>query len=190
MSKGDPRYLLITIAKILNHLNIPYFISGGMAVLVWGRPRFTADIDIIVELKKEYLDQLEKALRRLGKTGYLDRGTMEWALAHQGEFNFIEGETGLKVDFWVAKDDSFDRSRFKRRVPRKILNQTVYFTSPEDLILIKLLWHKDSRAGRQLEDIESVLKISDDQLDKNYLTKWAQRLGVSEILSSFWQANT
>ena len=42
--------LLKKIAEIFDELKIPYAITGGMAVSVWGRPRFTADIDIIVEL--------------------------------------------------------------------------------------------------------------------------------------------
>jgi hypothetical protein len=42
-----PRELLIEIAKILDKLKIPYLVTGGIAVLIWGRPRFTADIDII-----------------------------------------------------------------------------------------------------------------------------------------------
>lgn len=99
MQPTNPQELLVEIAKILDRLSISYLISGGMAVLVWGRPRFTADIDIIVELKKDHLHRLEMALRGLTKTAYLDREAMEWALAHQAEFNFIDGETGLKVDF-------------------------------------------------------------------------------------------
>ena len=46
MEQSDPKRLLIQVAKILERLNIPYFITGGIAVFVWGRPRFTADIDI------------------------------------------------------------------------------------------------------------------------------------------------
>ena len=41
----SPTDLLILISKILDGLRIDYFISGGFAVSVWGRPRFTADVD-------------------------------------------------------------------------------------------------------------------------------------------------
>ena len=40
--------LLIKIADTLKDLKVPYIITGGMAVSVWGRPRYTADIDIVV----------------------------------------------------------------------------------------------------------------------------------------------
>lgn len=40
----DPRDLLVQVAKILDKLKISHIVSGGMAVFVWGRPRFTDDI--------------------------------------------------------------------------------------------------------------------------------------------------
>ena len=182
MEQIDPRHLLVQIAKILERLGIPYLVTGGIAVLVWGRPRFTADIDIIVELKQSEIKKLAQALRELGEAGYIDEESMKRALVSQGEFNYIDGQTGVKVDFWSLKGDAFDLSRLKRRVPKEVLGQKIYFTSPEDLILIKLRWYKESRSGRQLEDVESIFKISGDHLDKKYLQEWAKKLGVYEIL--------
>ena len=182
MEIADPRRLLARIAKILNELQIPYIITGGMAVLVWGRPRFTADIDIVVELREANIGNLERSLRALGKTGYIDRNAMEHAILTKGEFNFIDGTTGVKVDFWMLLNDPFDASRLKRKVRKTIAGEPVYFTSPEDLILIKLQWYKDSQSSRQREDVESILKISGDSLDMEYLAQWAKKLGVQEIL--------
>lgn len=184
MEQIDPRKLLVQIAQILERLNIPYLITGGVAVLVWGRPRFTADIDIVVELKTSDAPKLERALMELSKAGYIDKESIEKAILQEGEFNFIDGETGVKVDFWILKRTAFDISRLKRRVFKEILGQKIYFTSPEDLILIKLLWHKKSESSRQLEDVESILKISGSELDMQYLKMWAFRLGVAETLET------
>jgi predicted nucleotidyltransferase len=181
METIDPRKLLAAVAKILNDLEIPYMVTGGMAVFVWGRPRFTADIDIVVELEETKMAQLAKALSK-ELTGYIDEMFMRQALAQKGEFNFIETGTGLKVDFWVLQEDPFDRSRIERRTPKDILGESVYFTSPEDLILIKLKWYKESGSSRHLEDAESVIKIQGDNLDKTYLQKWAQEQSTLEIL--------
>jgi len=183
MPQEDPRSLLVNIAKILKELKIPYLITGGMAVLVWGRPRFTADIDIIVELGQDKVDKLEKALLSLSKAGYFDKKIAQQAIDNKGEFNFIDGDTGIKVDFWVLSDDAFDLSRLKRRKIRRILGENVYFSSPEDLILIKLKWYKESPMSRQIEDVESILKISGKKIDFKYLKKWAKRLGVLRILN-------
>lgn len=182
MEKIDPRNLLVRITEILDDLNIPYLVTGGIAVLVWGRPRFTADIDIVVELRRSHLKDLVKKLRDLSEDSYIDPISAEQALLSRGEFNFIDGETGVKVDFWILRNDLFDKSRLDRRIAKEILGKKVYFSSPEDLILIKLKWHKESQSSRQLEDVESILKISGKELDMNYLKNWAAKLGVSDIL--------
>jgi hypothetical protein len=183
MKQIDPRHLLVKIAKIFDQLKIPYIVTGGMAVLIWGRPRFTADIDIVIELQPEKIDDLEKALLELGKAGYADKEAMQQALERHGEFNFIDGETGMKVDFWIGKGTEFDLRGFKRKKAKTIKGQRVYFISPEDLILSKLKWYQKSQSTRHLEDIESILKISGRKLNMRYLKQWARKLGVSKILS-------
>lgn len=180
MEQTDPRTLLANIAKIFDNLKLPYLVTGGMAVLVWGRPRFTADIDVVVEIKTSDVKGLVEALKNLGQAGYIDEDVADEIVRKGGEFNFIDGTTGIKVDFWVSNNGPFDLSRFERRTTRKILNQKIYFTSPEDLILSKLKWFKESGSNRHLEDAESVLKISGENLDVEYLKTWAKKLEVKD----------
>lgn len=183
MEQRDPRHLLIEVSNILQKLKIPHMITGGFAVLVWGRPRFTADIDIVVELKFENIDDLVKALSLLGKANYIDKDAIKDALTHGGEFNFIHGDTGIKVDFWMLEKTPFGLSRMKRRIAKSVLDKKVYFTSPEDLILNKLQWYQQNQSSRHMEDIESVFKISGEKLDTKYLKQWTRKLGVSNILN-------
>lgn len=175
----DPQHLLVKIVKILNSLKIPYLITGGMAIYVWGRPRFTADIDLVVELKKE---NVKKLVNMLIKEGYIDEEAVKQAITFKSEFNFIDQTEGIKVDFWILKNDNFDKSKFKRKVAKKILNQNVYFISAEDLILVKLLWFKEGQSFRHLEDIYSVLDFLKNQLDFDYLRKWAKKLNTLGVL--------
>ncbi|MBU2544859.1 hypothetical protein KKC65_00175 [Patescibacteria group bacterium] len=181
MEEKDPGQVLIEVTDILHELNIPYIITGGMAVLIWGRPRFTADVDIIVELDYGNVDNLTKALLMLGEASYIDKGMIKEALESEGEFNFIHGDSGIKVDFWILKkNDPFDSSRIKRKVVKSIANKKIYFSSAEDLILSKLDWYQQSQSTRHLEDIESVLHVSGKKLDMDYLNKWTKKLGFSE----------
>ena len=185
MKEKDPRHLLVEITKILQKLKIPYIITGGMAVLVWGRPRFTADIDIVIELKFEDIDSLTRALLMLGRANYIDKNMIKDALRHGGEFNFIHGETGIKVDFWVLQKQPFDLSRIRRRIAKDILGKKVYFISPEDLILSKLQWYQQGQSIRHIEDIESILKIS--KVDLRYIRKWARKQSTSDVFNKVFQ---
>lgn len=183
MEKVDPRLLLIKIVKILDDLEIPYIVTGGIAVLVWGRPRFTADIDMVVEMKEYKIGVLEKALLSLSEYGYISKKAIAEALKRKGEFNFIDGFTGVKVDFWVTKGGETGILEFKRKKVKTVLGKKINFISPEDLILRKLVWYKESYSGRHLEDIESIFKISGNKLDKTYIKKWAVKLGVLDELN-------
>jgi hypothetical protein len=182
MENIDPRKLLVEVTSILDKNRIPYLITGGMAVFVWGRPRFTADIDLVVELSIDKLDVLEKALKSLDEAGYVDGDVMREALTRHGEFSFIDGKTGMKVDFWISTGDAFDSSRIKRRVAKKIIGHDVYFSTPEDLILSKLRWWRDTGSSRHKEDIVSIISISGNDLDREYLDKWAGKLGQKDLL--------
>lgn len=178
--------LLRKISEILRSLDIPYIITGAIAVVVWGRPRFTADIDIVVELVADKVDRLVEELLKIDKEVYVDKRMIRRALKSRGEFNFIHPGAGLKVDFWIMKNDEFDRSRMARRIKKKIAGTPVYLSSPEDLILIKLLWYKETGSSRQLEDVESVLKIQ-KKLDWKYLRKWVKRQSTLQIFKELWK---
>ncbi len=179
----NPGKLLIRVAPVLDELKIGYFVTGGFAISVWGRPRATFDVDIVIQLVEPKVVPLAKALRRISEAGYVDEDAAREAIERMGEFNFIDPETGVKVDFWIMKKTPAGRSEFERRIARKIDGQKIYFISPEDLILNKLLWYRESKSSRHLEDAESVLKISGEKLDRRYLNQWAKKLGVTDILA-------
>lgn len=185
METINPEKLLLRVAPILDELRIDYYVTGGFAVSVWGRPRATFDIDIVIKLLEPKVKPLAMALRKISKYGYIDEESAKEALRRKGEFNFIDPETGIKVDFWITKGNEISKKEFERRIVKKINGQKVYFISPEDLILNKLFWHQKSESSRHLEDVESVFKISDKKLDKSYLKKQAAILEIAVLLKKF-----
>jgi len=109
---------------------------------------------------------------------------MREALEKHSEFNFIHPASGLKVDFWVLADEPYSKEQFRRGLTRKINGQEVKFISPEDLILSKLVWYKNSHSERQLEDIKSILK-NRRELNFRYINKWSAiqlTLDILELL--------
>lgn len=181
MEQIDPRHLLVKVAEVLEALEIPYAITGGMAVFVWARPRFTADIDIIVLLDIRDAEKLSDALLKISQYSYLDKDDMLNALTRHGEFNFIDGASGVKVDFWVLGNDNFGQDQIKRRIPKEVLGRQVSFVSPEDLILNKLLWYREGESAKQSEDITTILKFQ-KELDWGYLKKWAEKQSTLKVL--------
>lgn len=185
----DPKKLLVKIAPILDNLGIKYFITGGFAVAIWGRPRATYDIDIVIKIFESQVNQLAAALRKISEAGYISEDAAREAIRQKGEFNFIDPKSGVKVDFWVAKDRDFSLLEFERRKIKKISGKRIYFISPEDLILSKLRWRKQSGSALQLEDIESIIKISGKKLDMKYLERGAKKQGDGGIFRKLIEIN-
>lgn len=171
--------LLVTIAGILGRLKIPYIVTGSMALAAWGRVRATWDVDIVIELLPKNIPLLVKELLKVDKDVYVSEGAIKEALERKGEFNFIDPNSGLKVDFWIVKD-VFNKQALKRGKVKDVDGHKVMFTSPEDLVLSKLLWYKESQSTRQLEDIEGVLHVS--KVNMPYVKRWAAKHGTQDVL--------
>lgn len=182
----DFRELIGKIAKILEDLNIVYAVTGGYAVSVWGKPRSTLDIDVIIELLEPQIEKLTAALKGISEMSYVDERMVTWAFERKGEFNFIHSDSGIKVDFWVSRGDKFSRGEFQRRVPKVIAGRKVYFVSPEDLILNKLRWHKESGSELQLRDVTVIIKFQ-KKLDWGYIRRWAKAQLTLKIIESIKQ---
>lgn len=184
MTEDTPTTTLISIAKVLDELKISYYITGGFAVSVWAKPRFTADIDLIIKMSHREKSEFARKLQKVFPEGYLDLDQIDTALARHGEFNFIDPETGMKVDFWIAKDEDFEKECFKNSKIKDI-GYKVKFISPENLIISKLIWFSQTNSSRHIEDAQSVLKLA--KPNKNYIKKWSLKLKLEnefEKLSS------
>lgn len=173
------KQFLVKISRTLDELKIEYAISGGVAVSVWGRPRYTADLDIIVKIPSVFeAERLTARLLKKFTSAYLDKEMVVEAIKEKSEFNLIEPEYGLKADFFVLKDTEHAMLELKRARQKRIGGKLIKFISPEDLIISKLRWYQISESDRQLEDILTVLEGT--KIDKKYLNLWVKKLGLEK----------
>jgi hypothetical protein len=174
--------LLHFIVEALERIGLRYFVTGSMATIFFGEPRFTNDIDIVVDLPADKIAQLCAAFP--SPDFYLSEETVHRAVSRRGQFNVIHPSSGLKVDMMVPADSPFNQSRFARaKTVRPAPGFDATFSSAEDVILKKMEAYRDGGSEKHLRDIAGVLKISGVHLDRGYLADWADRLGTTEI----WQ---
>lgn len=167
------------VIKELEKIKIPYFVTGGFAVNVWGRLRTTHDLDVIIAVNLRDLPAIKNIFPT--EEFYFSEEAAKDAILTQNTFNVIHHQTGLKIDFWILKEDIFSKAQLKRRKKAKFLGQPIYFISPEDLILIKVKWYKDSKSDRHFFDALSIYQAQ-KRLNKRYLERWAEIHGTSKIL--------
>ena len=169
--------VLKLVATRLALADIPYMVTGSMALNYYATPRMTRDIDIGVELSPEGVDRVVQAFR---DDFYLDRAMIEEAGKTRGMFNIIHRGFVIKVDFIVRKDSEYRRVEFGKKRWVTVEDLDLCLVAPEDLILSKLEWAKDSRSERQLDDVRNLLASVQD-LDKDYLVRWADRLSLGAL---------
>lgn len=175
------RDILLLVASLLEKYRINYLLTGSLAVSYYGYPRATHDIDFIIELRKEEVQKLFKAIKELCRSFLADELDIEEAVKKSSQFNLYHPQTGIKIDFWISKETPFELNKFKRKTVIFMDKQKVALISAEDLILTKLLWSKKIESERHLHDCSGILKIQREKLDKKYLNLWAKKLDVLNI---------
>ncbi|MHC4323689.1 MAG: hypothetical protein ACYSUX_05400 [Planctomycetota bacterium] len=167
------------LIKFLGDCSIPYMISGSFSSSYHGQPRATKDLDIVIAPTEK---QLLELIESLSEDYYVSLEAVRDALANNSMFNVIDSLSGWKADFILRKDRAFSRQEFERKGIAEIGGLDVWVTSPEDIILSKLEWSKDSQSERQFGDALGVAAIQWDRLDVDYLRKWAKELQVRDSL--------
>lgn len=174
--------LISKIAQRLDEDKIPYMIIGGQAVLVYGRPRLTRDIDITLGIDTDAFALAQKACRKLGLK-MLPRDAEDFAV-ETSVLPVEEPKSRIRVDF-IFSFSEYERQALKRTTQITIDDYPVKFASCEDLIIHKMV------AGRavDLEDVKSVLIKNKESIDLEYVMKWLAEFSkipeYSEILEQF-----
>lgn len=171
---GEELALLLHVAQQLGSAEIPYMVTGSMALNYYAVPRMTRALDLVIALGQAEAWRLEDLFTA---SFYVDEAMVRQELARRGMCNIIHRSTLLKVDFIMRQDGPYDILAFDRRRRVSIGGETVALISPEDLVVSKLVWARDSGSELQLRDVRNILEMVPD-LDRGYVAEWAPRLGV------------
>ncbi len=181
---SEQRDFLRRLIDLLEKAGIPYMVAGSLGSSFHGRPRATNDIDLVIAPTES---QLRLFLDTLEPDYYINEDAV-WAAWHaKSAFNVIEMKTGWKADLRIRQTRPFSVAEFERRQKASILSTEVWVLSPEDAILSKLEWAKESGSVQQTQDVLGILRMQFEKLDRDYLWKWAEVLGVRDTLEKLWE---
>jgi predicted nucleotidyltransferase len=169
--------ILARIGASLERAGIPYIIIGGQAVLLYGEPRLTRDIDITVGINTDQLETLLTVVRHLSLKPLPE--DISAFVRQTMVLPALDEATGIRVDF-IFSFSPYESQAIQRANRIKILNQDVCFTSIEDLIIHKIF----AGRPRDIEDVRTVI-LKNPGVDTTYIEKWLKAFDASSDEKNF-----
>ena len=169
--------VLEAVTRRLDEAHVPYMLTGSMALNFYAVPRMTRDIDLVVELSPSDAERVNDLFQ---PDFYVDREAVRNAIELASVFNIIHTALVVKVDLVVRKDTDYRRTEFARRRRITFEGHPLSIVTPEDLIISKLDWARDSRSTVQLDDARNILRAQ-PHLDWRYLERWIAALGLEAL---------
>lgn len=162
--------ILARVARQLDAAGLPYMVIGGQAVLLYGEPRLTKDIDVTLGATLDRLPEVLDLVKEIGLEPLVDpntftRETMVLPCRDPG--------TEVRVDL-IFSFSPYERQALERARRVSMGGAQVAFASLEDVIVHKVI----AGRPRDLEDVKSML-VKNPAADVTYVRTWLQDFAAS-----------
>ncbi|MDJ0835305.1 MAG: hypothetical protein QNK37_02250 [Acidobacteriota bacterium] len=161
----------------LNSLGLDYMTTGSVAAMIYGEPRMTFNIDLVLRLKMSNLDAFERAfLLEEFYTPSIQMLRLETRRLVRGHFNLIHHASGFKADIYLEGRDPLHLWAMEKRELFEFMGSKIWVAPPEYVIIRKLEFFEEGGSEKHLRDIESILETTEDlsfEEMENRLTKKA-----------------
>ena len=156
--------ILSRIASALSARKLPYMIIGGQAVLLYGEPRLTKDIDITLGVNIDRLDEL------LSMSGDLSLAPLpedvQAFVQKTMVLPVLDRRIGIRVDF-IFSFTPYETQAIRRARKVTLAGQEVCFASLEDLMIHKIF----AGRPRDIEDVRNLI-LKNPGMDIPYIRRW------------------
>ncbi len=174
--------LAARVIEALQAEGIDYMVVGALSSSVFGIPRATKDVDIVLHLQtREPLQRLEA---RLGDVVDFDpQVTFETLTGSLRHILTAKTRPPFTVELFELGSDPFVVERFSRRRAEWSgqLKRKVFLPTAEDVIVQKLRWGRP----KDVEDARDVLAVQTPaRLDMEYIKRWCETHQTSDRLRS------
>ncbi|MGQ9592296.1 MAG: hypothetical protein ACUVYA_18610 [Planctomycetota bacterium] len=165
------------LAGVFEGLKVPYAFGGAIAQNFWGTVRATNDVDILAAVARTRFEELRGALEEAGFAARGDRGqpvplSAERLVSEEREHHLATVHHRLVRAEIFFPFLPLQHSILRRAVPRPLTRRVVPITIAEDLVLLKMAFHR----VKDLRDVRGILWIQKGRLDLEYLREWAAQM--------------
>jgi len=147
----------------LDQLQISYMATGAVAAIVFGEPRLTLDLDLVLRLAGPDLPRFAEAFPPAEfYVPPIETLEAEVQRPRLGHFNLLHHESGLRADIYLAGDDPLDEWGLAHRRRETVAGEPVWIAPAEYVIVRKLEYYRDGGSEKHLTDIRAILRIRPD----------------------------
>lgn len=170
----------------LNSAGLRYAVTGSVAAIVYGEPRLTHDVDLVLALRSRDACSIVESFPSADfYCPPLEVIQMETRRSERGHFNLIDDATGFKADVYLAGADPFDRWAVDNRRRIDFEGEPFWIAPPEFVIVKKLLYFREGGSQKHIHDIRSILDVSGEKLDHDELNSRISAFGLEQVWSQF-----
>ncbi len=168
------RFITLCI-RALNKSEIDYVLIGGVIVSIYGRPRSTMAIDVIIEHNMEKIAKLEESLRK--ETLVVGENEIKEALSEGSHCSVFDNDTILRLDI-KTPTRKLEEEALQNRIILTIFDEETFIQIPEEIIIAKILYGSD----QDIDDAYSIILRLKNELNYELLTELSEREGVKKEL--------
>lgn len=175
------------VIDVLEAVGATYAIWGGMAVVMYGEPRYTLDMDILLSPRQF---PVKPFVQRLTSTHYhVDEQAVQNAVLVGGFFNVIHLHYHIKTDFYVPVEPELKTMIAERQYEAFDEMRQAAYVSTSSLVVAKLRAYENTQSTRHLDDIAGLIRMRGKKLDVAQIEVAVANLGVLGVWRSLWEAN-
>lgn len=166
-------------------LGLRYMVTGSIASMLYGEPRLTHDVDVVLALRDDAeVDRLCAAFPdEQFYCAPAEVVKIELRRRHRGHFNIIDHDSGFKADVYLAGEDALHRWALAHCRPMNVGVHVVQVAPPEYVMLRKLEYFREGGSEKHLRDVRAMLRVLGDTVDRTHLDRWMKSLQLLDV----WQ---
>ena len=173
----DPDLISLFVAP-LEKAGILYMITGSIASSIYGEPRNTLDIDLVVLLESNQIQKLPGLFPE--DQFYLPPAeiiAIESSREAHGHFNIIHHNTGLKADIYLSRNHPCLPWAIQNIRRIETPATSINLAPPEYIIIHKLEFYREGGSQKHLRDIAGILE--QQKIDQNFLQQQLTHLNLT-----------
>jgi hypothetical protein len=163
------------IAAVLQECGIRHAFGGAIAQNYWGTVRATQDVDLLALVPALKTPELVDALMRSGFRVRDAGGQVRPITVKEAREAWLQDHL-LTLWLDMTKVEIFSpviplqERILERAVPMPFRGRSIPITTAEDLVLLKMVFHRE----KDLRDVRGILVACKDRLDAQYMLEQAQ----------------